>query len=222
MPSRKKKEKKVSRPSLFDYLDQAEKESKTNKYCNKSDLRNEASVEQFFVSKLLKDLGYEDKEIKPKESLSEILVARGRKKENYKPDYAIVVSGKPLWLVDAKSIDEKVDDWTYQGAGYALGLNREFAKENPCQYYVITNGLTFKVFKWDEGAPVITLTFPDFVEDNPNFLALRSLLGAKTTRRGWTTSKIAKVDSVILTKPSVEDVKHIFNSCHRLIWQSEK
>jgi type I restriction enzyme M protein len=187
-----------------------------------SALRDEASVEDFFVSRWLKDLGYEDGEIRPKESLSEIVVARGRKREQYKPDYAIVCGGIPRWIIEVKGPEEDVDKWTYQGAGYALGLNREFKDENPCQYYVITNGVIFKVFKWDEGDPIYEIGFSEFVEDHPNFLALLGLFDPKIVREGWAAPSSTKPDVVVLKKPTIEEVKRAFKSCHQTIWKTEK
>ena len=55
------------RHSLFDHLTRVEKDLTTNKYCSRTDLQNEASVEHFFVSRCLKDLGYTDtKRLNPK------------------------------------------------------------------------------------------------------------------------------------------------------------
>lgn len=45
--------------------------------CRKEDLGNEASVEQFFVDRLLKRLGWSDSQIKTKESISELSVNLG-------------------------------------------------------------------------------------------------------------------------------------------------
>lgn len=57
--------------------------------CREEDLSNEASVEQFFVDRLLKRLGWSDSQIKTKESISALNVNLGRKKIPYKPDYAL-------------------------------------------------------------------------------------------------------------------------------------
>ena len=212
------------RTTILDYVAQAEKSAAVNKYCNKSVLNNEASVEQFFVQRLIKDLGYTDKEIKPKESLSELIIPLGQKKEKYKPDYVLVCSEKPRWLIDAKGVGEDVVKWAYQGAGYALQLNSGFKGEDPCHYYVITNGLALSVWRWNEGEPVLTASFADFVEGNPRFAELRSLLSAVVARKGFaaTTSKLHKPATVVLEKPSVEEIKRIFKGCHDLIWKAEK
>ena len=58
----------------------------TNKFCRIKDLTNESSVEQFFVIRLLQDLGFKDADIKTKESIDELVIsAGGRTKEKYKP-----------------------------------------------------------------------------------------------------------------------------------------
>lgn len=211
-----------SRRTLFDYLDEAEQESNENKFCNRGVLKSEAGVEQFFVLPMLRELGYEDDEIRLKESLAEIVVARGRKKENYKPDYVLNCADAPRWLIDAKAPDEDLDDWVYQGRGYALGLNSEIAGANPCRYFVLTNGIALQVYAWDEKEPVLALEFGDFVDDNPSFLNLKSLLSARAARRGWIVKTPTKLDTLTLKKPNIEEIKRVFNQCHQLIWKTEK
>ena len=212
-----------SRPSIFDFVVAAEQAVDTNKYCQKDVLGNEASVEQFFVQRLLTDLKYQDDEIHPKETLAELTIARGRQKEQYSPDYALVLDGTPRWLIDAKNSEEPVDKWAYQGAGYALSLNQSYIGEDPCSYYVITNGLVLKVWRWNEAEPILTLQFSDFQDDSPAFLRLRNLLGAGVVRKGASSpSAAAKPAVMTLKKPSVEEAKRIFKNCHALIWKAEK
>jgi type I restriction enzyme M protein len=211
------------RLTLFDYVAVAEKGVEANKYCTKTVLNNEASVEQFFVQRLINDLGYKDEEIKPKEALSSLVVSHGRKKEKYKPDYVFVCADRPRWLIDAKGTKEDVDDWAYQGAGYALQLNQQFKDEDPCKYYVITNGLVLKVWVWNDAEPALVMEFSDFVEDNPKFTKLLSLLGADSARTGFAQeTKAEKPATVSLKKPSVEEAKRIFKNCHNLIWKAEQ
>lgn len=144
MPSPKKHDNdNLGRPSHFDYSDEAERESDKNKYCSKAVLHNEANVEDFFVLPLLKDLGYANEEIRPKESLMEITVARGHAKEQYRPDYALICHGTPRWVLDAKTPGGDMDRWTYQGARYALGINQQYMGDNPCHFYVLTNRVVF-------------------------------------------------------------------------------
>ncbi len=69
--------KKGKRTSIFDYVSGIEADVSTNKYCKKDDLRNEASVESFFVLRMLQDLGYKDIQIKTKESIAALAVSGG-------------------------------------------------------------------------------------------------------------------------------------------------
>ena len=67
--------------------------SHRNMFCSRNDLRNEASVETFFVDRLLKSLNYPDSKIILKESLDRIHIGRGRTKEKYRPDYVLLDGG---------------------------------------------------------------------------------------------------------------------------------
>jgi type I restriction enzyme M protein len=216
-------QRRAGRTSILDYFATLEKECKSNKYCALSDLGNEASVESFFALRLLKDLGYKDSQIKTKESIEEITVSLGgRKEQPYKPDYVMVLGGSPRWLLDAKRTDEDLDDWIGQCSGYSIAINRRFKGEKPLQYYALTNGYAFKLFKWDEDEPILSLTFCDFFDDNQKFLALRGFLNEEVARRGWKTVDEKQRETITLTRVPIEQVKKVFNQCHRLIWKAEK
>jgi type I restriction enzyme M protein len=192
----------------------------SNKYCRSTDLSNEASVESFFIIRLLADLGYEDREIKPKRSIDEVSVARGRQRESYKPDYLLTAGGRPRWLIDAKATDEDIEAYTYQGAGYALGVNRRFA-DSPLRFYMLSNGLLTRVYAWDQADAVLSLRFADFAEGNPRYEALRGLLGAGAARTGWATQAPTTAGRV-LRRPTLDEVQRAFLRCHRIIWKAEK
>lgn len=191
-----------------------------NKFCRSTDLSNEASVESFFVLRLLADLGYEDREIRTKESIQRIRVPKGSRRELYKPDFFLVCDDVPRWLIDAKSTDERIEDYTYQGAGYALQINRQRA-ERPVRYYMLTNGLLTRVYVWDQEEAILSLRFRDCVDGNPKYETLRRLLGAESARRGW-ASATAEVTGLLLQRPTMDVVKKAFLRCHRIIWKSEK
>jgi len=112
-----------------------------NVYCQLSDLSNEASVENFFVSRFLMDLRYRDSQIKTKQSLEKLTVGRGSRREKYKPDYALLFRREPRCIIDAKGTDEHLDDWIEQCSGYCLALNRKYGERNPVKYFVLTNGV---------------------------------------------------------------------------------
>ena len=106
---------------LFDNFDGRDD---ANIYCTASELVDEASVEGFFVARMLEDLGHHDKHIKLKHSVSDLTVFVGSQRVDYKPDYAIIVPTKPRWIIGAKSPDEELDRWVGQCAGYCLAANR--------------------------------------------------------------------------------------------------
>lgn len=191
-----------------------------NQFCDKSDLKDESDVEQFFVIRLLTSIGYKDSSIKTKKSLGELAVGKGSKKENYKPDYVLINEKKPKIVLDAKSPEEKIEDWTYQVSGYALGLNKKFKGENPVRYTILTNGFHFNIYNWDEEEPVLTLKFEDFVKDNKKFDELKKLISFEEIIKDTGKNEISIAD--FLSKPSVEEIKSAFNKCHNLIWKKQK
>ncbi|MHC4643906.1 MAG: N-6 DNA methylase [Planctomycetota bacterium] len=193
-----------------------------NLYCDSKDLSNEASVESFFVLRLLQDLGYADSEIRTKRAVGELKVPKGRKRENFKPDFMLVCSRRPRWLLDAKSTSEKVEDWTYQCAGYSLLVNRKYKREAPLRYYMVTTGLLTRVYAWDKEEALLSLRFQDFKRNNPKYKALRKMLAADVVREGWDETDGGAVGGHLLHRSSIEEVKRAFIRCHRAIWKSEK
>lgn len=195
--------------------------SSRNIYCRFSDLGNEASVETFFLSRLLPDMGYKDSQIKPKESLQSLAVGRGRKKEKYKPDYALLYRGDPRCIVDAKGVDETLDDWIEQCSGYCLALNRKYSRRNPVRYFVLSNGKKTTLYEWDKDEPLLTLDFSDFTWGNPKYEHLRSVIGAQTI--ATSTAKPLAVDSATFkfTRPTTARARQLFATCHKAIWKSE-
>ncbi|MCG3148478.1 MAG: hypothetical protein PCFJNLEI_01922 [Verrucomicrobiae bacterium] len=203
--------------TLFDSLTH---DSSVNVFCNVKDLTNEASVETFFVNRLLTDLGYKDGQIKAKTSISEMTVSLGGSKSaRYKPDYILTYRKLPRWLIDAKSPKENIDDWIPQCSAYCLGLNQRFPNANPVEKFVLTNGLHTKVFDWDNAEPILELDFADFVIGNPKFEQLRAILAASVLSSP--TPEHSKEGTVAFHRPTPEQARQIFAQCHRTIWKSE-
>ncbi|MCX6710185.1 MAG: N-6 DNA methylase [Candidatus Woesearchaeota archaeon] len=192
----------------------------TNMFCDKSTLKNESDVEQFFTIRLLQKLGYEDKNIKTKKSLSELVVSKGSHKENYKPDYVCFCERKPKIVVDAKHPDEIIDNFTYQVSGYALALNKQFRGENPVRFTILMNGGTFKLYKWDEEESILNMKFEDFSPDNVKYKKLYELISFENIKEQTGKNEIAL--ATFFSKPTVEEVKNAFNKCHQIIWKKEK
>ena len=75
----------LPRVTLFDDIEL----NPSNAFCHLDDLNNEASVEQFFVLRLISDLGYKDHQIKTKQSIQSLTVGEGSRLLKYKPDYVL-------------------------------------------------------------------------------------------------------------------------------------
>ncbi|MEU0269850.1 N-6 DNA methylase [Nocardioides sp. NPDC006303] len=184
-----------------------------------ADLSNEATVEQFFVARLLKDLGYKDSQIKPKATIAELKVSKGRKSEMWRPDYAITVGTKVRWICEAKSVEENLDDWVGQSQSYCLALNSSQA-DNPVEFFMLTNGVTTRVYRWDDASPVAEASFGDFVEGNQAYAAIRALLAPDAFKATPKSAPVAKGEH-ILRRRSVSDLNADFAWAHRLIYKRD-
>lgn len=199
------------------------KSSTQNKYCDSTDLTNEASVESFFVLRLLKDLGYDDKEIKTKQSIEDLRVGKGRNRgESYKPDFIIITKNKPRWLIDAKGVNERIEDYTYQCSNYSLQINQKY-EDTPLKFYMLTNALLTRIYTWDKEEALISLRFVDFVNGNIKYEALKKLLSAPNVRNDFSDIHAKPIFSGhLLARPTMDVIKKAFLKCHRIIWKSEK
>ncbi len=206
-------------PPRRSMLDSLAAPADENLFCRHADLSNEATVETFFVNRLLKDLGYRDNQIQPKKSIGELTVSLGGSRSvRYKPDYVITHRRKPRWVMDAKSTSEKPQDWTPQCGGYCLLLNQSFADSNPVTHFVLTNGLSTAVYEWDRKAPILELSFADFQAGNPKYEQLRSLLGADRLAQ---PAPVSEANTFVFERPDAQVTKALFASCHRAVWKTE-
>ena len=187
-----------------------------NKYASEADLSNEASVEQFFVNRLLADLGYKDAQIKPKASLSELLVSRGRNTVKWRPDYALEVEGRVRWIVEAKAPTEDLDSWVGQAGSYCHELNSHY-DDNPVEFFMLTNGTTTRVYRWDNHKFLVEADFVDFVDGNTRLEHIRELLLPANLNQAQVTT----VDRHQLRRHTVEELNQDFTWAHRLIFRAE-
>jgi type I restriction enzyme M protein len=194
-------------------------ESPENKFARLADLGNEASVEQFFVSRLLSDLGYRDSEIKPKTSLDELSLNMGRRKVKYRPDYAVAVNRKIRWICEAKGVDESLDQWVGQCSSYCLELNKT-KPDNPVEFFMLTNGVETRVYRWDHAEPLATADFHHFVDGNDRFDHIRALLGRDQLKTSKAPVSVAE-PRLTLRRRTVSELNVDFAWAHRLIYKRE-
>lgn len=193
----------------------------SNSYCALSDLSNEADVETFFVSPLiLSGLGYNKKQLQLKKSIEELKVSRGRRKVLYRPDFAAKVGKHIRWICDAKTPTEDLDDWLGQCMSYCHEINSRYpAGENPVEFFVLTNGLRTRVYKWDSNTPILELKFSDFLKGNKKFELLKSML-APTVFQSL-TKKAPAGETLTLRKKTANDLNADFAWCHDQIHKKD-
>jgi type I restriction enzyme M protein len=188
-----------------------------NDFCRRADLGNEATVEQFFVNRLLPALGYSDRQIKPKSSIDELSVNLGRRRVRYRPDYALQVERTVRWVVDAKATNESLDAFVGQCAGYCLLLNQRH-KHNPVEYFLLTNGLVTRLYRWDQEEPILELSFRDFTSGNPLYREFRQLV----TPSRFTGAVVAEDEELFtLTREPIDEVNTAFAWCHQFIYKKD-
>lgn len=199
------------------------KEFTKNKYCNSTDLSNEASVESFFVLRLLNDLSYKDSEIRTKHAIKDLQVGKGRKKGvPYKPDFILVTKKKPRWLIDAKGVEERIEKYTYQCSNYSLQINQGY-EDTPLRFYMLTNGLLTRIYQWDKEDAILSLRFADFTDGNVKYEALKKLLSASNVRDSFSHDRVLSASSGhLLKRPTMDAIQRVFLRCHKIIWKSEK
>lgn len=198
-----------------------------NIFCKESDLGNESSVEHWFVSRLLVDLGYSDSQIRTKESIDSITVHAGRKKIKYKPDYALLIRRRARVVIDAKATDENVDDWIGQCRSYCLEINKRY-DTNPVEYFLITNGIATKLFCWDRDEPILTLDFDDFHPTKSKYKKLVELIGQpaimksvrKSPEGGSRTGK-QNAGEHQFERMSINDINYALAWCHQYIYKKD-
>lgn len=190
-----------------------------SKFGSLVDLGNEATVEQFFVARLLTDLGYKDGQIKPKATLDELKISKGRKSEKWRPDYAVTVGGKVRWICEAKGVEEDLDDWVGQSQSYCLALNSS-QSDNPVEFFMLTNGVTTRVYRWDDATPVAEASFGDFVDGNRDYASIRGILVPEAFKAAPASAPVAEGEHV-LRRRSMSDLNSDFAWAHRLIYKRD-
>lgn len=193
-----------------------------NMFCDSEVLTNEASVEQFFVSRLLMDLGYKDENIAVKRSLKDIKIGKGSKSELFKPDYLLLSGGNPVIVLDAKNPDEDITKWTLQCSSYCLELNKKY-DSNPVKYYVLTNGLSTAIYQWDKEKPLLFLDFKDFKKDNPKYQALKEYILKFSVETALSAEhRLIANQTFSFGRIPLVELLVLFQQIHSYIWKKEK
>jgi type I restriction enzyme M protein len=192
-----------------------------NAFCKRSNLTNEASVETWFIDRLLTYFDYEPEDIQLKTSIREFKVGHGSKSSLYKPDYVISLNGYPTLVIDAKHPGENIDDWISQCSSYCLELNKLY-EHNPVEYFLLSNGVSTRLYKWDKGKPLVEMQFEDFVEGSALLAELRNLICRSVLKKLSETKREDLMESSFrLEVISLDDMAMKFYRLHRYIWQTD-
>lgn len=188
-----------------------------NNFCEISALRNESDVEQFFVIRLLKELGYKDNNIFTKYTLPYHSIGKGVQKRNHKPDYAIKINKIWSLIVEAKHSEKDVKFFAQEAQEYAAIVNRGYIGSNPIKYCLITNGIKTQLLLIDQSKPILELGFEDFVNDNKKYKKLKEYISYNSLKN------IDDIENVFeFNKPEIDRLKGVFQICHNIIWKKHK
>jgi len=188
-----------------------------NVFCDSRDLINEADVEALVVEPLVSALGYTPGHVRRKQSLQTLDIAKGRSREQYRPDYVLTDNNdRPAVVIEAKSPTESVDDYLYQVGGYAFRINQQYPADNPVRFAIVANGLQLAAWHWDEEEPVVRLNFDQFQYDDPLFIELKSLVG-------YTAIHVARATESVFEfrRPRIDELRKVLADAHNIIWKKE-
>lgn len=190
-----------------------------NKFCEKSVLRNESDVEQFFVARLLKDLGYKDTNILTKHAIPAYVIGKGQKRQSHIPDYQLRMGKTPTLIIEAKHPEEPIDKYITEAQDYAIVVNRGFIGKNPIQFVLATNGMKTKLARVDENKPVLELDFEDFSDSNGKYKKLKELISFNSFKKGTVAPKEEVFE---FRTPDLAELKGVFKQAHDLIRRKQK
>lgn len=191
-----------------------------NKYCKAKNLRNEDEVEQNFLTPLLNELGYSQDYRETKETISEVSVGKGKKKKGYRPDY-VCYSDKahlrPVLIIDAKHPSKAPEEGVNDAQLYTSVIRRKLDEPKPTQYCIGTNGIVMVVKHYERDIEEYRLDFNDFRDGNAKFESFKADMNR--TARAKSLSIISQPFE--FSKPDPNEIRGIFEACHKIIWRRE-
>ena len=188
-----------------------------NKFTELRLLTNEASVEDLFASRLIRDLGYEDVEIAQKRTIQPVEVALGSRRVRYAPDYILSAAGRPRVVVDAKGPGENLLSWVGQCVSYCSTINRRYSDGNPVRMFILTSGLQTLAFSVDHGDPVAEADFADCIDGNAKFEKLKAVLQPSAV----VVPEIKAEEAHDFKRLRLDEVNAIFSWCHQHIYRKD-
>lgn len=125
---------------------------------------NESDVEQKLISPLLlaalpEGFGYSQADFKTKASLAKLTIDKGTSKKIYFPDYAVILQGLPLLVIEAKGPGEDLTEAMREARLYAAAINGRYEPGwNPCEIVIAANDAEIRAGHWDSEVYIATAT----------------------------------------------------------------
>ena len=143
----------------------------------------EDSVREVIILSILKELGYEQKNIVRSKTLQHPFLKIGSNKKipiKLIPDYVLKVDKTYAWVLDAKGVDEKVIDDEHIAQVYSYAAHPEINSI----YFAICNGLEFALYRKDSyNVPVLFFRIEEIDENWETlnrFLSINSFQAGKS------------------------------------------
>lgn len=148
---------------------------------------SESDVEQKLITPLLTEdsavgLGYSPWDFRTKVDIRKLTVGKGTSGKLYYPDYAIVISGLPVLIVEAKAPGEDLNEAFREARLYASEINSRYPHNiNPCCRIVATNGEDIVCGKWDEEHPRVAMAVLDISSISADYEEIKQLASKRAT-----------------------------------------
>lgn len=114
-------------------------------------------------------LNFKEYNIQTKANIKKILIDKGRANKLYYPDFAIIVEGLPLAIIEAKKPGENLDEAYRQACLYANEINRQFSPNvNPCKYIIACDGLQLYA-GYNDAEPLFKIQYSNWVSTDIGF-----------------------------------------------------
>lgn len=156
-----------------------------NKSINQAEIVTESDVEQKIIFPLLTNqepegLGYSSSEVRTKEDIRKIQIDKGASAKLYYPDYAIIIDGVPIAIIEVKKPGENLENAFREARLYASEINASYPKGiNPCEKIMASDGITFYAGSWDSSSAEVTGNFSSIDILSADFIALISIFSKK-------------------------------------------
>lgn len=139
------------------------------------ELITESDVEQKFICKLLTTpnphgLGYSEADFRTKADIRKLAIDKGANRKLYYPDYAIIINGLPVIIIEAKVPGENIEEAIREARLYATEINSTYKNNlNPCSRIIVTDGKRIVACFWDQDEPHTSLRVEDIDPLNQEF-----------------------------------------------------